>query len=603
MSPKSRRPDQAAAAAAAEAAPPRPQSAAEAEAAVAAGLPDTGPGALRRVLGSEAGFATIVELVPWAGELGDARGQKPLRMAADLAGNPRITALSVTDNAGGHARLSPDAPGEALRELGHDVIVHVACRDRNRNAMQSLGWDLLVARPDERPRDQRATTRSRATRACPSPCSTSTRSPCSRCSTSWARSPPPRPRPTATPTPSSHCFYLGCAIDPFKRLERDLVPQFLKLALKAPRRAPTTRSPRSATTPTVGRPPALDAPRGHRAAGRRQRLHPRRRRSPGRSTPNKVPGCVVTDELLALVEREAAVARQGPRLLPRARGQAARRRPRSRLAGHLPLRATATRPRSAGSSSSPTPTTRPTGARSCATSSFGLPGAFEPFALDGDGLPDRRAQPGLGPDAHPGAPGPAAAPGRRPLLPLQPRGPRAGVRARARPGFAAWAPGLRDDRAAPPRASRSTCSSRRSRCRSTTAATAATAACPTSPTCAPRATARRTSATAPAAAPATACARSPGTPASGPTPTGGSSPTARSARCSSARSSSRTTTCAAPAPGATRSSGATTTRGGAAPRHGRPSPPRPPHGRPRRHRRPPPPAMPRPAAPEKGPRS
>ena len=61
-------------------------------------------------------------------------------MAADLAGNPRITALSITDNAGGHARLSPDAPGEALREHGHDVIVHVACRDRNRNGMQSLGW-------------------------------------------------------------------------------------------------------------------------------------------------------------------------------------------------------------------------------------------------------------------------------------------------------------------------------------------------------------------------------------------------------------------------------------------------------------------------------
>jgi hypothetical protein len=46
--------------------------------------PATGPGALRRVLGRETGFAIVVELVPWAGELGDARGQKPLRMAADL---------------------------------------------------------------------------------------------------------------------------------------------------------------------------------------------------------------------------------------------------------------------------------------------------------------------------------------------------------------------------------------------------------------------------------------------------------------------------------------------------------------------------------------
>ena len=59
-------------------------------------------------------------------------------------------------------------------------------------------------------------------------------------------------------------------------------------------------------------------------------------------------------------------------------------------------------------------------------------------------------------------------------------------------------------------ASRSTCWSRRSRCRCSTAATAATARCPTSPTCAPRASARRTSATAPAAAPATGMCEVPG---------------------------------------------------------------------------------------------
>ena len=33
----------------------------------------TGPGALRRVMGSGAGFATIVEPAPWAGDPGDAR--------------------------------------------------------------------------------------------------------------------------------------------------------------------------------------------------------------------------------------------------------------------------------------------------------------------------------------------------------------------------------------------------------------------------------------------------------------------------------------------------------------------------------------------------
>ena len=71
----------------------------------------SGRGALRRVLADPAGFATIVELVPWAGELSDAKGGSQLKAAQELAGDPRITALSITDNAGGHARLTPGTPG------------------------------------------------------------------------------------------------------------------------------------------------------------------------------------------------------------------------------------------------------------------------------------------------------------------------------------------------------------------------------------------------------------------------------------------------------------------------------------------------------------
>jgi hypothetical protein len=92
-------------------------------------------GALRRTLQAPGGFATVVELVPWAGALADARGAKPLKAAADLAGDDRITALSITDNAGGLAKLPSDLLGEQAAHFGHDVIVHVACRDRNRNGM------------------------------------------------------------------------------------------------------------------------------------------------------------------------------------------------------------------------------------------------------------------------------------------------------------------------------------------------------------------------------------------------------------------------------------------------------------------------------------
>jgi methylenetetrahydrofolate reductase (NADPH) len=269
----------------------------------------TGPGALRRSLATPGSFATVVELVPWAGELSDTRGQRPLRMAADLAREARITALSVTDNAGGHARLSPDAPGEALGDLGHDVIVHVAARDRNRNALQSLGWDLLsrglttvLAISGDYPvdgyeglakpvfdidsvallallRDLGAEAIARAA------------------------------ADGATPHPARD-FLLGCAVDPFKRLERDLVPQLLKLRLKARTGADFVITQvgydvrrqdellRWMRTEGVERPVIANA--YILSPGVARAFHA-----------GRVPGVVVSDELLTLVERQAASPDKG----------------------------------------------------------------------------------------------------------------------------------------------------------------------------------------------------------------------------------------------------------------------------------------------------
>jgi len=343
----------------------------------------TGRGALRRVLTAPDGFATVVELVPWAGELSDTRGQKPLRMAADLAGNPRVTALSVTDNAGGHARLSPGAPGEALRDLGHDVIVHVACRDRNRNGIQSRGWELL---------SRGLTTVLAITGDYPV--------------TGYEGLPKPvfdvdsvvllamlrelgegavaRAAADGSPDPGQHCFFLGCAIDPFKRLERDLVPQLLKLAMKrrsgadyaitqvgydARRQAMLLRwmAREGIDMPVVGNAYIL-------SAGVARAFHA-----------NKVPGCVVTDELLTLVEREAAGPDKGrafflelaAKQLVVARGLGMRG---IYLSGH----------RDAGEITRvlELADAHPAGDwRSLVKDvSFGLPGAFQPFRTDADGL-------------------------------------------------------------------------------------------------------------------------------------------------------------------------------------------------------------------------
>ncbi len=110
--------------------------------------------------------------------------------------------------------------------------------------------------------------------------------------------------------PDAHRFLLGCAVDPFKRLERDLVPQYLKLAMKA-------RAGADYAITQVG----YDA---HRSD---QLLRWMRRAGIDRpvvanayilSAPvarafnaGRVPGCVVPDDLLAVAEREAASPDKG----------------------------------------------------------------------------------------------------------------------------------------------------------------------------------------------------------------------------------------------------------------------------------------------------
>ncbi len=65
-----------------------------------------------------------------------------LGLARELAADPRIDVLSITDNPGGHAMLAPDALGTDMIARGQEVIIHLACKDWNRNALESRGWQL-----------------------------------------------------------------------------------------------------------------------------------------------------------------------------------------------------------------------------------------------------------------------------------------------------------------------------------------------------------------------------------------------------------------------------------------------------------------------------
>ena len=378
--------------------------------------------------------------------------------------------------------------------------------------MQSLGWDLLSRGLTTDPRDHRRLPGRGLRRACRGPSSTSTRWRCCSSCASWAPRRSPRPATDGGAGPGRRTASSSAAPSTRSSASSATSSRSTSSSRSRSAPAPTTRSPRSATTP-AGQDQLLRwmRARGHRPA----------RSSPTR-TSSRAPG------------RPRVQRRQGPGLRRHrttcSRSSSARPQApdkgrafflefaakqlvvvaRPRLPRASTSRGTGTRRRSAASWRWPTPTPADDWRSLVKDVAWGLPGAFQPVRGGRRRAVDRTSSTGHTRASLTPAARQRARRRRRPVLQGQPAAPRARVRARHRP---ASRPGPRiygEGRARPPRASRSTCSSRRPRCRCSTAATAATARCPTSRTCAPSPTARRTSATARAAAPTTGMCEVPG---------------------------------------------------------------------------------------------
>jgi methylenetetrahydrofolate reductase (NADPH) len=96
----------------------------------------------RECLDVPGSFSIAVELVTARGVVTTERSRALVEKARALAADPRIDVLSITDNPGGHAMLAPDTLGTDLLSRGQEVIIHLACKDWNRNALESRGWKL-----------------------------------------------------------------------------------------------------------------------------------------------------------------------------------------------------------------------------------------------------------------------------------------------------------------------------------------------------------------------------------------------------------------------------------------------------------------------------
>ena len=97
---------------------------------------------LREQFARPGGFVVAAELVTSRGLITADSSRKVMELARELAADPRIDVLSITDNPGGHAMLAPDTLGTDLISHGQEVIIHLSCKDWNRNALESRGWKL-----------------------------------------------------------------------------------------------------------------------------------------------------------------------------------------------------------------------------------------------------------------------------------------------------------------------------------------------------------------------------------------------------------------------------------------------------------------------------
>ena len=90
---------------------------------------------------SSGDFIHGIELVTTRGML-QVEGEKTSRFAHELMDSDIFDFISITDNPGGNPMMAPESLGKLLMSKGHNVNIHISCKDRNRNALETRAWQL-----------------------------------------------------------------------------------------------------------------------------------------------------------------------------------------------------------------------------------------------------------------------------------------------------------------------------------------------------------------------------------------------------------------------------------------------------------------------------
>ena len=236
-------------------------------------------------------------------------GSRLIGLAEALAGDGRIGWVSVTDNPGGNPMLPPDWLGKFIAAKQCQVVVHLTCKDMNRNSLESAAWRLsaegvknvLALTGDYPVAGYRGS--ARAVFDLDSTALVTMLAEMNR-----GMQVPGRKGDVET-LPKTD-FFVGCGVSPFKRLERELMPQYFKLARKV-------RSGAAWVIPQLG----YDMRKFHEVklfldwanlsrpmVGNVYLLN---KTVAGMFNANKIPGCVVSDGLKELCEKQAASPDKG----------------------------------------------------------------------------------------------------------------------------------------------------------------------------------------------------------------------------------------------------------------------------------------------------
>jgi methylenetetrahydrofolate reductase (NADH) len=97
---------------------------------------------LREKLLDTSRFLVAAELVSVRGSMADDSAIRARAFANELVASSDIDWVSITDNAGGHPQLAPIALARPILYAGKEVVIHLTCKDLNRNGLESEAWLL-----------------------------------------------------------------------------------------------------------------------------------------------------------------------------------------------------------------------------------------------------------------------------------------------------------------------------------------------------------------------------------------------------------------------------------------------------------------------------